>query len=228
MTIPWWVVSHLALLVKVLKLDIWWAPCYGGLCLNSSWNSHQCLVLHCAPRFFMDWAKFWWSSSQTMSSQIWFFLCDPGSHTLFWHPSSNWSSWFQLGGLALEFSKKPPNNFLDPFNQALHQSLHLDFEHATILNLAWQLLPLAIFLLLLMPQRSLSWPSVSSSPYSSRIRKLRDMNFTHLNVVKDDGDLGGEVSNNFGKVISSSTPLCSSLITTTSLQASLMSTSSSW
>ena len=52
--LPWWVVSHLALLFIVLKLDLWGAPHQGGLCLYSSWNSHQCLVLHCAPRFFMD------------------------------------------------------------------------------------------------------------------------------------------------------------------------------
>ena len=69
---------------------------------------------------------------------------------------------------------------------------------------------------------------LSFEEISKRMIKLRDERFTHLNEGMDGDDLGGEVSNSFGKVFSSSIPLSSSLTTSTSLQASSISTSSSW
>ena len=80
-----------------------------------------------------------------------------------------------------------------------------------------------ISLLLLKPQRALSWSSVSSKPYSSEKVKLKVKDCTHLKLVLGGNGLGEGVSG--GSV--SSTPLCPSVNFSTSLQGSTI-VSVSW
>ena len=177
-SLSWWLVLEL-----ILKL-----PPTLGLPISSNISKwiHQAL----------------WSSSQALNSQS-RSSCMPGSQILFPHPSSSWSSWFYPRGKQSKFSMQYQTLLLDPTKCSVVPPLHLALEVSTLMSLDLQLQPLNVILLRLIPQSLLSWPSVSSIPYSSGTVRRIETSLTHSNEGID-GNLGGEVSNVLDKAYSTS------------------------